>query len=79
MPAIPLNSGFTGQVGQESNLQPAVLETQSAVSGGVGRVATCRAAPLSLSSDAAECRRGSRSLGHLLGQPLLSQEPFSLL
>ena len=44
-----------------------------------GRVATCRAAPLSLSSSAAECRRGSRSLGHLLGQPLLSQEPFSLL
>ena len=26
-----------GQVGQESNLQPAVLETQSDVSGGVGR------------------------------------------
>jgi len=26
-----------GQVGQESNLHPAVLETQSGVSGGVGR------------------------------------------
>jgi hypothetical protein len=23
----PINSGFTGQVGQESNLQPAVLES----------------------------------------------------
>ena len=32
-----MNSGFYGQVGQESNLHPAVLETQSGVSGGVGR------------------------------------------
>ena len=31
-----MNSGF-GQVGQESNLHPAVLETQSGVSGGVAR------------------------------------------
>jgi hypothetical protein len=31
-----------GQVGQESNLQPAVLETQSGVSGGIG---TCRQMP----------------------------------
>ncbi len=37
MPAAQLNSRFTGQVGQESNLQPAVLETQSGVSGGVVR------------------------------------------
>ena len=32
-----------GQVGQESNLQPAVVETQSGVSGGVGQ---CRHVPL---------------------------------
>ena len=32
-----------GQVGQESNLQPAVLETQSGVSGSVG---WCRHMPL---------------------------------
>jgi hypothetical protein len=32
-----MSSGFTGQVGQESRLRLAVLETQCGVSGGVGR------------------------------------------
>jgi hypothetical protein len=47
-------------VGQESNLQPAVVETQSGVLGGV---AICRSARLSLSSDVADCRRVSPVTG----------------
>jgi hypothetical protein len=42
-----------GQVGQESNLQPAVLETQSGVSGDVGR---CRQMPLCPMFFVAVCR-----------------------
>jgi len=34
-----------GQVGQESNLHPAVLETQSGVSSGVGRLRQMSACP----------------------------------
>src|SRR5262245_56950189 len=34
-PASRMNSGISGQVGQESNLPPTVLETQSYVSGSV--------------------------------------------
>ena len=43
----------SGQVGQESNLQPAVLETQSDVSGGV---AWCRHMPVCRTPCVAECR-----------------------
>jgi hypothetical protein len=51
-----------GQVGQESNLQPAVLETQSAVSGDVG---WCRPMPPCPALSVAECRRVSlRVVGH---------------
>jgi hypothetical protein len=51
--AAPMNSVFARQVGQESNLQPAVLETQSGVSGSVAR---CRHMPLCPTLAVALCR-----------------------
>ena len=53
---------FEGQVGQESHLHPAVVETQSSVSGGVGQ---CRHVPLCPTLAVAECRRVSLGVvGH---------------
>ena len=53
-------SSYTGQVGQESNLQPAVLETQSGVSGGVGHH---RQMPLCPTLSVVLCRRMSPCVG----------------
>jgi hypothetical protein len=75
--ASPTRPEFKGQVGQESNLQPAVLETQSDVSRGVGRHRQMPLCPHHLCRllppNVAMCRR---SLGHLLGQPMLPRRSF---
>ena len=52
--------GLHGQVGQESNLHPAVLETPSGVSWGVGRH---RHMPLCPTRSVAACRRLSPCVG----------------
>jgi hypothetical protein len=63
MAAAWISSEFAGLVGQELHRRPAVVETPSGMSSSVGDVATCRPASLSLSSDAAECRRMSAVTG----------------
>jgi hypothetical protein len=58
-----MNSGFTGQVGQESHLHPAVVEPHPAYRVVSDASAICRSAPLSLSSSAAACRQMSPCVG----------------
>jgi hypothetical protein len=58
-----MNSGFTGQVGQDSHRRPAVVVTLSDVPGVLGNVARRRSAPLLLSSCVADRRWVSAGSG----------------